>query len=87
MTVLEYPLSIFCTSEVTMPFGAKPLCVQLQRGVPTLWALVDPLVPAVPHEIHVVSTGEKLHAKNYKYISTIQFIDGTFWHYFFKEAA
>lgn len=40
-TIWKYPLEVKDELTVRMPRGARPLCVQVQNGVPCLWALVD----------------------------------------------
>jgi len=42
-TIYKYSLDPYRDGmpEVTMPKDAKILTLQLQRGVPTIWALVD----------------------------------------------
>ena len=70
---------------VNIPHGAKPLCVQLQGGVPTLWRLVDQNED--PDEWHflVVGTGHTFNLEDWHYIGTWQ-QDGFVWHLFGPEA-
>lgn len=39
--VFKYKLEVADLQSVTLPKGAKPLCVKLQNGTLCLWALVD----------------------------------------------
>lgn len=40
--VWKFPLKVIEVQFLSMPPAANILCVQMQFGVPTLWALVDP---------------------------------------------
>lgn len=68
-------------TTVEMPYGAKVLCVQLQEGYPTIWALVDPLAPKECRTFEVVGTGHKVDAAATTYIGTWQ-DDPFVWHLF-----
>lgn len=69
------------SGSVSMPLGAEILSVQMQRGVITLWALVDPTAPVVTRSFVVVGTGHDLPDGNLMYRGTVQ--AGTFvWHVF-----
>jgi hypothetical protein len=39
--IYKYTLEVTDEQEVKMPANAQILCVQVQHGRPTLWALVD----------------------------------------------
>jgi hypothetical protein len=41
-SIWKYPLETTDEQEVKVPKRAIPLCVQVQGGVPCLWARVDP---------------------------------------------
>lgn len=55
-----------------MPDGAEILSVQFQRGVLTLWALVDPSKPTVPRSFEIVGTGFELQGSARRHIATVQ---------------
>lgn len=40
-TIWKFPLEITGVQGISMPEGAELLTVQVQRGCPCLWALVD----------------------------------------------
>lgn len=74
------------SGSVSMPVGAELLSVQMQRGVITLWALVDPAAPAVHRSFVVVGTGQDLPDGDLVYRGTIQ--AGAFvWHVFERLTA
>lgn len=45
------------TFAFDMPDGARILDCQLQRGIPQLWALVDPHAPKVTRSFMLLGTG------------------------------
>ncbi len=49
-----------------MPKGAKVLSVHLQRGIPHMWALVDPTVESEEHLFVALGTG---HAPGALYLT------------------
>lgn len=63
----------------------KFLTVQLQSGIPCVWAIVDTDRRAKKFNVSLVGTGWEMEALNPdKYIGTIQ-IGGFVWHYFWEE--
>ena len=45
------------TMNIMMPKDAEILSMQLQRGMPTMWAMVDPDAPRVTRQIRTYPTG------------------------------
>jgi hypothetical protein len=78
-TIYKYTLdSHDCTLQ--LPKGAEILMVQLQNGIPTLWALVNPMTVTEERHICIVGTGWDVE-DTMKYITT--YMDGYFvWHAF-----
>ena len=70
--------------KISMPRGAEILTVQVQHGVPTIWALVDTDAPKVNRLVRVYGTGWDLpkHVLGERYIGTWQQDDGLVWHLF-----
>ena len=65
---------------IALPKRAEILTMQMQHGIPTLWALVDPENELEDRVIDVVGTGWEVK-DNMKYICT--YMDGPFvWHAF-----
>ena len=78
-TIYKYTLdSHDCTLQ--LPKESELLTVQLQNGIPTLWALVNPMTVTEERHICIVGTGWDVE-DNMKYITT--YMDGYFvWHVF-----
>lgn len=69
---------------IAMPRLFRPLCVQLQDGVPTLWALVNPLAKKEHWKFKAVGTGHAFDPAGWYYIATWQ--EGMYvWHLFGPE--
>lgn len=82
-TVYKYPLLLEDRQLLSLPFGAKPLTVQLQNDALCLWALVDTDTDAesVPYYFAVCGTGHPVPAGDWDYLTTVQ--QGPFvWHIF-----
>ena len=80
--VFKYPLA-FPVTELLMPAGAAVLTVQLQRGVPILWALVDQQAPATRRVIMAVPTGgQSWFTDGWRYIATVQLPSSLVFHFF-----
>lgn len=63
-TIWKYALALSHGPQtIELPENAQPLCVRMQRGVPQLWALVNPGSPKVKRTFHVVATGEPFGAE------------------------
>lgn len=79
-TIWKYEL---LPSEVTylrMPDGARPLCVQVQKGKVCLWAEVDQGLTDGPTTVirtfFVIGTGHRVPREAKTYIGTFQLNDG-----------
>lgn len=81
--VWKYPLRVQEHQTVTMPTGSTPLALQMQEGMPTLWAFVDPEALLETRNVYMLGTGHGSleEPDNYKHLGTVQ-IDGFVWHYF-----
>ena len=66
-TVWKFPVC----SEVRMPKGAKLLTLQVQHGMPHLWAEVDPSAEEEKRRFAVVGTGSTLPEPR-TYVGTYQ---------------
>lgn len=58
-TVWKYPLEVNDSQIVAMPANAHILTIQLQMGVPCLWALVNPEMPLEQRTILIAGTGHE----------------------------
>lgn len=80
-TIYKYPIQVITENLVIMPKGADILTVQVQKGIPFIWALVDKEqenqetkiieVFGTGHDIH-----ELMHRQTRKYIDTFQLHQG-----------
>lgn len=69
---------------ISMPASAEVISVQVQDGVPYIWALVHPTFPRKPYPFVLVWTGEPIEDLVGRPIGTFQ-IHGLVYHLF--EAA
>ncbi len=80
-TIYKYPLRTLDAQAIAMPETAKILTVQMQNGVPTLWAEVETTHNCRPRWFAIVGTGNPMPGGGTKYIATVQ--QGPFvWHVF-----
>lgn len=81
--VWKFDLDTVDYQEIVIPQGAKILCVQVQKGVPRLWILVDPEQPCEKRVFAIHGTGHHNVTCEEKYISTYQlFNDDLVFHVF-----
>lgn len=81
----KYQLAIRDT-EINLPCGAKPLCIQMQNGLPCLWAIVDP--SAIEESVKVIcrGTGHEFQGNEDYYLGTVQESGGALiWHFFTEK--
>ncbi len=83
MTIFKYPLELEDQQTVTMPMGSRVLCVQVQRGRPCLWAMVDSeVVETEQHHIRIYGTGHPIDRHPSRYYGTFQLKDTLVFHVF-----
>lgn len=84
MRIYKYPLKITDRQAVNMPLGAQMLSVQMQNGVPCLWALVDEDAVCADHVLAMYGTGHPVDSLQKKFVATFQMPEhGLVWHVFF----
>lgn len=85
-SIWKYQLKIDDRQTIRMPAGADLLCVQVQRDIPVLYALVDPGARLVERDIIVFGTGHPIDdhtAFEGEYLGTVQQAGGSLvWHVF-----
>lgn len=73
-TIWKYALAIEDEQVLELREGADALCVEVQRGVPCLWVLLD---PAAPRQRRLILTAGTGHQRNdlagERYIGTYLF--------------
>lgn len=82
--IYKYPLELTPFQKIKMP-PWRPLSIQMQNGVPTLWALVKAHLEPKEITIAMFGTGCSIPIKYIaSHIGTV--IDGDFvWHFFFGD--
>ena len=86
-TILKYPLrnDLGTNQEIEIKGTLlRVLTVQLQRDIPTLWAVVD-TDSILTQKLNIITFGtgwEDDDLGAYEYISTVQDKEGFVWHYF-----
>lgn len=82
--IYKYELHVTDTQTIEIPKSAEMLCVQMQRGNPCLWVLVDPEYIKEKVNIRIFGTGNPIHESNsLEYIDTFQ--EGALVFHVFKE--
>lgn len=76
--IWKFPLQYADKSTVAMPKGAKVLCVQSQREVPCVWAIVPDINAEVTQErtFAIYGTGHEHESIGGEYVGTFQLQGG-----------
>lgn len=84
--IFKYPFPRGSHTELTIPRHFKPLSLQLQDGVPTLWALVDELSEDETYQINIYMTGCYIEDDENPgiYLGTLQVRPDYVEHYFYE---
>lgn len=85
--IFKYPFEVTDYQTITMPKEAEILCVQVQNGVPCIWALVDTLSMPVDRYFSVYGTGHPVYNDASEYIGTFQINDGSLVFHLFEYTA
>jgi len=87
--IWKFPLETIATQAIEMPRHAEILTVQVQRGVPSLWAVVDPDRVQQKRHFAIYGTGHLMPelemGAERKYIGTYQLADGGLVFHVFEE--
>ena len=84
MKIWKYSI-IAPTCDFEMPINAQILCVQVQRDIPQIWALVNSDNPKTIRKIRVYGTGHDIPDNPGIYIGTFQVNGGTYIYHVFEE--
>jgi len=76
--IFKFPLQITDIQKINMPKDSTILTVQVQKGTPCLWALVDTDKEAEERFIRIIGTGHPVPENILRYIGTFQVLEGTF---------
>ncbi len=74
-TIWKYELQMKDQQTIEMPKGAELLSVQVQFGIPVLWALVNPDAELVSRRIGTHGTGHSIQHGG-RFIGTYQVCNG-----------
>jgi hypothetical protein len=76
-TIHKFSISIVDEQTVQMPVGALILSIQVQRGQPCVWAMVDTDQSTHARKFYLVGTGHPCeHVNGCKYVGTFQTQEG-----------
>lgn len=85
ITIYKYKIQVVDDQTISIPLGAKLLTVQVQNGIPCLWALVDTEQKHEDVFIEIVGTGNPVTGTDSReYISTFQLHGGRLVFHVFK---
>jgi len=71
--IYKYQLALQGVDTITAPLKFKPLHIDLQQGVPCLWALIDNEFPDREYKIYTYGTGHPIpDVEDKQYICTYQ---------------
>jgi hypothetical protein len=80
--IFKYSFSMNDETEISMPEGSEILTVQMQGGLPRIWAIVDTDAPPVSRRLCMRGTGHTFKGNEGKYIGTFQYNAGLVFHLF-----
>lgn len=82
----KFKVSLSEEFVINMP-GAVVLCVQMQRGAPHLWALVDPQLHPEPRKFRLYGTGHSIDKEDQfdRYVGTFQLEGGALVFHLFQR--
>ena len=83
--IYKYPIEVKDSFTLTMYEFAQTLSVQVQRGEPQLWAIVEIDAPLVERHFCVRGTGHPLNGSEGHFIGTFQLLEGEFVGHLFEE--
>lgn len=86
-TIYKYQFPIHDQVSIAMPIDAEILSVQVQRGQPCIWALVDPYARQTSREILLFGTGQPIDGHEIgRFVGTFQIDGGDFIFHLFEKA-
>lgn len=85
-SIYKYQIDKIHVKEITLHLE-QVLTVQLQYGIPCLWAIINEDKPEKKIAVWTIGTGwdiSQITERNLIYISTVQDREGYVWHYFYE---
>ncbi len=83
-TIWKFPLKVEDRVMIAMPKGAQILCVQVQYGIPCIWAAVEDNGVWEERHFYISGTGHPIEYDT-SYVGTFQLCDGSFIGHVFEE--
>jgi hypothetical protein len=84
--VYKYPLKPEDVQVLEMPKDAKVLDIQVQQGIPCIWAIVDPDAPMEIVKLYTYGTGHNiLNVDKLLYLGTYQILGGEIVFHVFRD--
>jgi hypothetical protein len=86
--IFKYPVEIADVFAFSSFVGARPLAVQMQRGNPFVWMMVDDERQKTEHQFKIIGTGHPIDMPMiwWKYVGTFQTDGGDLvWHLFWHD--
>lgn len=82
-SIYKYRFDIADEFAIHMPKGAKIIHVDVQKGVPCMWAIIDPFADREPRKFRVIGTGHEHSGQLFlmQHIATFQ-MPPFVWHLF-----
>jgi hypothetical protein len=78
LTVWKFPIPIEGRQVLSLPRESQLLSVQMQGGLPCLWALVDPDAPKEDRRFLWVGTGHPIQEPDtLRHVGTVQLAGGS----------
>jgi len=74
--VFKFELKLATLQDVMMQEGAIVQSIEVQKGVPYVYALVDPSLPKKPVEFFMFGTGHEVPDGPIQFIDSFQLSDG-----------
>lgn len=84
-TIWKFPFKITDCIELRMPKSAEILSVQVQHGIPCIWAGIKLDNGTEMRKFKVLGTGHPIGVGGLKFIGTFQLYDGAFVGHLFEE--
>ena len=80
LTVYKYAIPVEDSFSLPMPIGARVLCVQVQRGEPCIWAMINTGADLVRRQFALRGTGHNCDGlgSSRTYVGTFQLGEGSF---------
>lgn len=77
-SVWKFPLKVDDEQSISIPAGFTPLKVDVQQGVPCLWALVNPAVEKTDVVVRIYGTGHPIDdfVRGDQYVDSFMMYDG-----------